>query len=48
MDGWIGLDGWMDGLDGCMDGRMDSWVVGFLDGWMDKDSNAIVPPLHHC
>ena len=24
---WTGLDRWMMGLDGWMDGRMDGWIV---------------------
>ena len=29
------LDGWMDGVGGCMDGWMDRWVDGVSDAMFD-------------
>jgi len=40
------MDGWMDGLGGCTDGRMVGWLDGWMVGWLDGRKNQL-PPLHN-
>ena len=37
-NGWMdGMDGWVDGsVDGWMDGLVDGWKSGWMDGWMES------------
>ena len=41
---WINgqTNGWMDGMDRCIDKRLDTQTRGKIDGWMGRSQNAQV------